>query len=73
LFMVTFAELVETVDHLSGDEIDELREILRKKKEQEILDASRQAQKEYEEGKTISLSSPEEIKSFFNNLMNEKD
>jgi hypothetical protein len=71
--MVTFAELVETVDHLSGDEIDELREILRKKKEQEILDASRQAQKEYEEGKTISLSSPEEIKSFFNNLMNEKD
>lgn len=71
--MVTFAELVETVEHLSEDEIDELREILRKKKEQEILEASKEALKEYEEGKTISLSSPEEIKKYFNNLMNEND
>lgn len=71
--MVTFTELVETVEHLSEDEIDELREILRKKKEQEILEASKEALKEYEEGKTISLKSPEEIKRFFNNLMNEND
>lgn len=71
--MVTFTELVETVEHLSEDEIDELREILRKKKEQEILEASKEALKEYEEGKTISLSSPEEIKKYFNNLMNEND
>lgn len=71
--MVTFAELVETVEHLSEDEIDELREILRKKKEEEILEASKEALKEYEEGKTISLNSPEEIKKYFNNLMNEND
>ncbi len=71
--MVTFAELVETVEHLSEDEIDELREILRRKKEEEILEASKEALKEYKEGKTISLSSPEEIKNFFNNLMNEND
>ena len=71
--MVTFAELVETVEHLSEDEINELRQILRRKKEQEILEASKAALKEYDEGKTISLKTPEEIKSFFNNLMNEND
>ncbi len=69
--MVTFAELVKTVEHLSEDEIDELREILRKKKEQEILKASKVALKEYEEGKTISLKSPEEIKIFFNEMIND--
>lgn len=56
--MVSFAEIVETVDHLSEDEIDELRAILRKKKEQEILEASEEALKEYKEGKTISLKLP---------------
>ena len=75
--MVTFAELKERVEHLSGDEIDELREILRKKaiekKEQEILEASKLALKEYEEGKTISLKSPEEIKGFFNKMMNDNN
>lgn len=71
--MVTFAEIVKTVENLSEDEIDELRAILRKKKEQEILEASKEALKEYEEGKTISLKSPEEIKKFFNNLVNEND
>ena len=68
--MVSFAEIVETVDHLSEDEIDELRAILRKKKEQEILEASEEALKEYKEGKTISLKSPEDIKNFFNEMMN---
>lgn len=54
--MVTFAELVETVEHLSEDEIDELRQILRKKKEEEIFKASEGALKECEEGKTIVFS-----------------
>ena len=71
--MITFAELVEKVEHLSEDEIDELREILRRKKEREILEASNNALKEYEEGKTISLKSPEEIKSFFNEMMNDNN
>jgi len=69
--MVTFTELVETVEHLSEDEIDELREILRKKKEQEILKASEEALKEYREGKTVSFKSPEEIKKFFNEMIND--
>lgn len=71
--MVTFAELVETVEHLSEDEIDELRVILRKKKEHEILEAVEKARKESEEGKTISFSSTEEIKSFFEKLMKDED
>lgn len=71
--MVTFAELVETVDHLSGDEIDELREILRKKKEEEIFKAVEDARKESEEGRTIVLSSPEEIKSFFQKMMKDEN
>ncbi len=37
----------------------------------EILEASVEAMKEYEERKTIPLKSPEEIKRYFNNLMNE--
>lgn len=41
--MITFAELVETVEHLSEDERDELGAILRKKKEEEILKASKDA------------------------------
>jgi hypothetical protein len=69
--MITFAELVEKVEHLSEDEMDELREILRKKKEHEILKASEEALKEYEEGRTVSLKSPEEIKKFFNEMMND--
>ncbi len=69
--MVTFTELVETVEHLSEDEIDELREILRKKKEQELLKASEEALKEYREGKTVSFKSPEEIKKFFNEMISD--
>jgi hypothetical protein len=69
--MVTFAELVKTVEHLSEDEIDELREILRRRKEEEILKASAEATKEYEEGKTVSLKSPEEIEKFFNSFIND--
>jgi hypothetical protein len=71
--MITFAELVEKVEHLSEDEMDELREILRKKNERELLEASKEALKEYEEGKTISLKSPEEIKKFFNEMLNDNN
>jgi hypothetical protein len=47
--MITFAELVEKVEHLSEDEMDELREILRKKKEKEIIKAVEEARKESSE------------------------
>lgn len=71
--MVTFAELVETVEHLSEDEIDELRNILRKKKEQEVVEAVEAARKESHEGKTIVFSSPEEIKTYFEKIMKDAD
>lgn len=51
--MVTFEELVKTVEHLSEDERDELRDILRRKKEQEIIEAVAEARKESAEGKTV--------------------
>jgi len=66
--MVTFAELVEAVEHLSEDERDELSLILARRKQAELLKASEEARKESEEGKTVVLSSPEEIKSFFEKL-----
>lgn len=67
--MVTFAELVETVEHLSEDEIDELQEILRRKKEEEIFKAVEEVRQESKEGKTISFSSPEEIEVYFKRLI----
>lgn len=69
--MVTFAELVKTIDHLSEDEMEELREILRRKKEEEIFKAVEEARRESKEGKTVALSSPEEIKLFFEKIMKE--
>lgn len=71
--MITFEELKEKVEQLSEDEMDDLREILRKKKEKEILEASREALKEYEEGKTVALKSPEEIKAFFDEVLNDNN
>lgn len=70
--MVTFEELVKTVEHLSEDERDELRDILRRKKEQEIIEAVAEARKESAEGKTVVLSSPEEIESFFKKMINDE-
>ena len=71
--MITFAQLVESVEHLSVDEMDELWAILRRKKEEDILKKSEEARKESEEGKTVVLSSPEEIKLFFEQLMKDED
>ncbi len=67
--MVTFAEIVETVENMSSDEIDELREILRRKKEEEIFKAVEEVRQESKEGKTVSFSSPEEIKIYFEKLI----
>jgi hypothetical protein len=71
--MITFAELVEKVEHLSEDEMDELREILRRKREEEVFEAVQEARKESSEGKTLVLSSPEEVKSYFEKLINNED
>ncbi len=66
--MVTFAEIVETMDHLSSEEIDELREILRRRKEEEIFKAVEEVRQESKEGKTVKFSSPDEIKAYFEKL-----
>lgn len=71
--MVTFAELVKTMEHLSEDEIDELREILRKKKEDEIFQAVEEVRQESKEGKTISFSSADDIKAYFEKLIKDEN
>ncbi|MBA2760998.1 MAG: hypothetical protein H0U39_03380 [Segetibacter sp.] len=73
--MPTFSGLVEEVVLLSKEEMEELRGILNKKlverRRQEILTASEEAMKEYEEGKSISLKTPQEIKKYFTEIFNE--
>lgn len=71
--MITFAELVEKVEQLSEDEMDELNVILQRKKEQELIKLVEDARKESREGKTLVLSSPEEIKLYFEKIMNNED
>lgn len=75
--MTTFAELVDTLDQLTSDEMLELKRIVEKKwvdiRRKEILEAVEQGRKESEEGKTIVLSSPEEIKGYFSKMMSNED
>lgn len=71
--MITFAELVEKVEHLSEDEMDELREILRRKNEQEIVKAVEEARKESREGNTLVFTSAEEVKSYFEKIIANED
>lgn len=75
--MATFAELVDTLDHLSADEMFELKRLVEKKwvevRRKEISDSFKDARKESDEGKTIVLSSPEEIKGYFSKMMSNED
>ena len=71
--MITFAEIVKNVENLSFDELNELQVILQIKKEKEILAAIEEARKESAEGKTISLSSKEDIKNFLEKLAKNED
>ena len=73
--MPTFAELVDSVDQLSKEEMEEMRRILKakliEKRRQEILEASEEALQDRKEGKTITLKTPEEIKKYFTNILDE--
>ena len=75
--MTIFAEIVDKVDDLSKEEIEELKRIVELKwiemRRQEILNAAEQARKESAEGKTVVLSTPEEIKSYFMNIIHNED
>ena len=71
--MPTFAELVENVENLSKEELETMKKIVERKwtdiRRQEIIDAVEESRKESEEGKTLVLSTPEEIKSYFEKLI----
>ena len=67
--MPTFAEVLEAVEHLSTDERKKLLQIVERKKEEEIFKAVDEARKESKEGKTIALSSSDDVKSYFEKKM----
>ncbi len=75
--MATFAELVDTLDLLSSDEIQELKRLVEQKwvniRRKEILEAVKKSRQESDEGTTIVLSSPEEIKGYFSKMMSDED
>lgn len=75
--MSTLSEIVEKVDGLSKDEVEELKEVIQLKwleiRRKEIAEAVVKGRKEHEEGETIVLSSPEEIKSYFLKLIENED
>ena len=71
--MVTFAEIKESVKHLSEEELEELRMLLQKQKEEELINVVEAARKESEEGKTISFSNPDDMKDYLEKIANEKD
>ncbi len=48
-----------------------LNKKLMKRRRQEILAASEEAIKEYKEGKSISLQTPEAIKKYFTEILHE--
>lgn len=76
-FMTTFAEMAEKVDALSKDELEELKRMIEMRwiemRRQEILEAVEEARKEHAEGKTVVLSSPEEIKNYFMKMISDED
>ena len=75
--MTTFAEIAEKVEELSKDELEELKKIVEVRwieiRRQEILEAAEEARREHVEGKTVVLSSPEEIKNYFLKMIHDED
>ena len=75
--MLTFAELTEQVHALSKDELEELKRFVELRwielRRQEIVEAAEEARKEHAEGRTVVLSSPGEIKSYFMKMINDED
>lgn len=75
--MVTFAELTEKVEVLSKDELEALKRVVELRwielRRQEIVEAAEEARREHAEGKTVVLSSPEEIKDYFMKMINDED
>ena len=75
--MVTFSELVDTLDQLTTGEMLELKRILDERwlsiRQEEILAEVAIVRKESIEGKTLILSSQEDIKKYFSKMMSNED
>ena len=75
--MITFADIAAKVEELSKDELEELKRVVELRwielRRQEIVQAAEEARKEHAEGKTIVLSSPEEIKDYFKKMIANED
>jgi len=75
--MVGFTEIIDTVDQLSKEELEELKQAVQLKwlelRRKEIAAAAEQGRQEHADGKTIVLSTPEEIKSYFLTLIDNED
>ena len=75
--MVTFSELVDTLDNLTTGEMLELKRILDERwlsiRQEEILAEVAIVRKESIEGKTLILSSQEDIKKYFSKMMSNED
>jgi hypothetical protein len=75
--METFLEITEKIHALSKDELQELKRTVELRwlelKRQEIFEAAEEARKEHAEGKTVVLSSPEEIKNYFIQTIHDED
>lgn len=75
--MSNISKLIDAIDNLSIEEMEEIKKIMEKKwatlRQQQILKEVEEARKESKEGKTLVLSSPEEIKSYFDKMVFNED
>jgi DNA repair protein RadC len=73
----SFNELLANVEQLSKAELAELKQLVEQKwvdiRRAEIVEAAETARKESKEGKTIVLSTPDEIKGYFEKMMVNED
>jgi len=69
----TFSDIVESIDSLDKEELKEIKRYLDQKllmiNHKELVEAVKQARKDREEGKAITLATPEEIKDWFSKLI----
>jgi hypothetical protein len=71
--MSKLEEIINSFEALSVEELEQVKTIAEKewlrKRQDQIIALVEEARKESAEGKTLVLSSPEEIKSFFEKLL----
>lgn len=75
--MSKVSELITALDTLSPDEIAEIKKVVEQKwqglKQRKLYEDLKEARNESREGKTLVLSSPEEIKSYFGKTSSDED